>query len=263
MNFKRLLCFVATVFCLCSTQAYAQQRTYSVSNAHAHNDYEHPLPFYTAYNAGFGSIEADILLYGGRLYVAHDTAGIRPQRTLQSLYLDPLQKAVQKNKGQAYTDSSKRLFLLIDLKTPAAPTLNALLEALQPYKTITACPSLQLVITGNQPDVSGLTSYPPYLYFDGDLNKTYTPEALARVALFSYDFRKYTEWKGAGLLPDSARKKIEAAVTKAHTLNKPVRFWAAPDSPNAWRQLMNLNVDYINTDNISGFSTFLKQRVSE
>lgn len=68
MNFKKFLCSVGAACCICFTQAqqftvgtFAQQRNYSVSNAHAHNDYEHPAPFYTAYNAGFGSIEADII----------------------------------------------------------------------------------------------------------------------------------------------------------------------------------------------------------
>lgn len=260
MRFKRTLGSVAFVFCICFTQACAQQRPYSVANAHAHNDYDHPLPFYTAYNAGFGSIEADVILYYGRLFVTHDTAGIKPQRTLQSLYLEPLQKAVQKAKGYAYADSTKNLLLLIDLKTPAGPTLDALLQALQPYKTLTGCRGLKLVITGNRPAVSTLTSYPPYLYFDGDISKTYTSEALDKVVLFSEDFRAYTKWKGEGRLPDSARVKLETVIMKAHGLNKPIRFWAAPDTPNTWGQLINLNADYINTDKISGLAKFLKKQ---
>jgi alkaline phosphatase len=35
----------------------------TVSNAHSHNDYEQPIPFRMAYQAGFGSVEADI--FGG------------------------------------------------------------------------------------------------------------------------------------------------------------------------------------------------------
>jgi alkaline phosphatase len=58
---------------------------------------------------------------------------------------------------------------------------------------------------------------------------------------------------------ESDLKKIKNAVTKAHTLNKPIRFWAAPDLPNAWYQLMSLNVDYINTDKIHEISAFLNK----
>lgn len=259
---KITVCFVLALHAF-SNAAFAQQRNYSVANAHAHNDYEHPVPFYTAYNAGFGSIEADVILYNNQLCVAHDTAHITPQRTLQSLYLDPLQQAIQKHKGYVYADRSKTLFLLIDLKTPAEPTLRALLKALRQYQAITACRGLKIVITGNQPDILKLTSYPSYVYFDGHTDKIYTPEALVRIALFSDDFRNYTKWKGEGNLPDSARVKIEATVTKTHRLNKPIRFWAAPDTPNAWSQFMHLNVDYINTDKIPEISEFLKKQVSK
>src|SRR4051812_48862087 len=59
-------------------------------HAHAHNDYEHPRPLLDALDCGFCSVEADVHLVGGRLLVAHDAAHLRPARTLQSLYLDPL-----------------------------------------------------------------------------------------------------------------------------------------------------------------------------
>ena len=245
-----------------SVHSFAQQKVYSVANAHAHNDYEHPVPFYTAYKAGFGSIEADIFLYQDGLAVAHNVLGISPAKTLQALYLNPLREVIRKNKGLAYKDSSKKLLLLIDLKTAAEPTLDALVNLLQQYKTLTNCPTLKIVITGNQPDVSKLTSYPSYLYFDGNVNKIYSAEALTRIALFSDNFRNYAQWNGEGLLADSARASLETAVTKAHAVNKPIRFWAAPDVPNAWSQLMKLNADYINTDKIPELSEFFKNQSS-
>ena len=36
---------------------FSQPVIYKVSNAHSHNDYEQKVPFLTAYNEGFGSIE--------------------------------------------------------------------------------------------------------------------------------------------------------------------------------------------------------------
>lgn len=258
---KILSCFIFSLSFF-STSLFAQPINYSVSNAHAHNDYEHPVPFYTAYNAGFGSIEADIFFFNNKLYVAHNVADTTSAKTLQSLYLDPLQKAIQKNKGQVYADGTKSLLLLIDLKTLAEPTLEALLNVLQQYKIITACTDLKIVITGNQPEISRLTSYPAWLYFDGNLSNTYTTDALKKVALFSDNFRRYATWNGEGTIADSSNRKIEAAVTKAHVLNKPIRFWAAPDNPNAWHQLKGLKVDYINTDKIQEISGYLSKASS-
>lgn len=88
-NKKILICFI---FCinLFSISVTAQKKKYTVSNAHAHNDYVHPILFYTAYNAGFGSIEADIFPVTGILCVAHSKREIQLNHTLKNLYLDPL-----------------------------------------------------------------------------------------------------------------------------------------------------------------------------
>ncbi len=89
---KRIVICVLLSLSLSSIAVFAQERKYTVGNGHAHNDYNHPVPFYTAYDAGFGSIEADIILQDNHLYVAHDEKDIDTGRTLQSLYLNPLQQ---------------------------------------------------------------------------------------------------------------------------------------------------------------------------
>lgn len=62
----------------------------------------------------------------------------------------------------------------------------------------------------------------------------------------------------AEVIPEKELALLKVAVNKAHQLNKPVRFWDAPDFINAWYQFMHLGVDYINTDNIVALSAFLK-----
>ena len=66
------------LFFLCS-QLNAQ---YTVQNAHSHNDFANRVPFWTAYNARFGSIEADIFAVNGELIVAHTKAESKKGRTL-------------------------------------------------------------------------------------------------------------------------------------------------------------------------------------
>src|SRR5258707_14262540 len=104
-----------------------QPFNYSVANAHSHNDYNNPIPFYEAYTNGFGSIEADILLQDGILYIGHNKEDIKYKRTLEDYYIRPLSAGVQKNSGHAYTDSSKTLQLLIDIKTDSIATLDTLI----------------------------------------------------------------------------------------------------------------------------------------
>jgi len=97
------------LFLSCSVFAGAQIRNYTVSNAHSHNDYEQRIPFWMAFNAGFGSIEADVFLIDSVLYVAHDRGELRRNMKLDTAYLLPLLRCLQKNEGRPYADSSKKL----------------------------------------------------------------------------------------------------------------------------------------------------------
>src|SRR4051794_35634110 len=70
-----------------------------LKNAHAHNDYEHPRPLFDALDQGFTSVEADIFLVNGQLLVGHTAVDLKPGRTLEALYLDPLRARVRANGG--------------------------------------------------------------------------------------------------------------------------------------------------------------------
>jgi len=86
-----------------------------LGNVHAHNDYEHPRPLFDAMDCGICSFEADIHLVGGKLLVAHSRAAVKPDRTLQSLYLDPMKKRISENGGRLYRNGPP-VWLLIDFK---------------------------------------------------------------------------------------------------------------------------------------------------
>lgn len=242
---------------LISTMSVAQPKVYSTANAHSHNDYEQPVPLTTAYNEMFGSIEADIFWQNGELLVAHTKEKLALHRTLENLYLKPLSAFVEKNKGYIYADTSRRLQLMIDLKTNADTTLGSLVELLQQYPALTQCANLKITISGNRPDVSKYSSYPSFIWFDGELQNEYPAAALARIVMLSSDLKKYAEWKGKGSIPAAQRDSMQMAINRAHNLGKTVRFWGAPDNKNAWRQLIGLKVDYINTDRIKALSDFI------
>jgi alkaline phosphatase len=236
----------------------AQPGTYTVSNAHSHNDYEQKVPFWLAYNAGFGSIEADIFLRQDSLVVAHSTKELALQRTLETWYLDPLLACVRKNGGRPFADASAPLQVLIDLKTDSIHTLERLIKVLEKYPELTACPGIRFVITGNRPASSLWPSYPSWIWFDGVLSDDYDKAALDRVAMLSDDFKVFSKWDGTGAIPSLEWTRLEAVVRKAHQWKKAVRFWDAPDVTNAWNQFMRLQVDFINTDHIAALSAYLR-----
>src|SRR6185295_6149561 len=92
---------------------------------HAHNDYEHARPLADALDHGFFGVEADIWLVNDQLLVAHNLQDAKPERTLQTLYLDPLRARVEQNGGKVFRGGPS-ILLLIDVKSDATNTYIAL-----------------------------------------------------------------------------------------------------------------------------------------
>lgn len=255
---KKLFFFIYLIFGFCAEFSAQNFSKYTVQNAHSHNDYHQPVPFWTAYHAGFGSVEADVFLKDNHLLVGHDPHELTSERTLAKLYLDPLADVIRKNNGQVYADASKKLILLVEMKSDFSTTLPVLANLLQTkYQHLIKNPGLKVIITGKVPHPDAFKHYPEFLYFDGDFTKTYTPEQLKRVGMFSANLGLFTKWQGKGIMRDEESAKVRAAVDKAHQLGKPVRFWGAPDFTNAWSNLISAGADYINTDHIRELAAYL------
>lgn len=106
---------------------------------HSHNDYWRTVPLYSAIEAGCIGVEADIWLFDEELFVGHSIASLTRNRTLNSLYVNPLLETLSKQNpkntliyqgdhqlhGVFDTDPEQSLIFLIDFKTSG--------EALWPY----------------------------------------------------------------------------------------------------------------------------------
>ena len=255
MPFKKVALLLLFFFII--APIFGQDSLYTSANAHSHNDYKQHRPFHQAYKNEFGSIEADVYLTDNVLLVGHSSLKLKKHKTLESMYLVPLSNLIDENNGFVYKDQTKKLQLLIDLKTESISTLNALIDLLKKFPSITFNKSITIVITGNQPNSSAFIDYPDYIWFDGRLNQKYSEAALSKIAVLSNNFKRYCKLKGIDSLSEMEKNKIESKVIFAHLLHKPVRFWASPDYPQIWKELIKLKVDYINTDHIEYLSSFL------
>lgn len=244
---------------LVNSIVYSQQQ-YTTSNAHSHNDYLRQQPFWNAWQQQFGSIEADIFLENGKLYVAHDKQQLQLHRPLDSLYLKPLERCIEKNKGYVYADISLHLQLMIDIKTEAVGTLSVLVELLKKYPLLTNCGTLHIAISGNRPPASAFHHWPAWILFDGELQKEYTAAELEKIPMLSDNFTRYSKWDGAGTIPEKDAAALKAMIDKVHRLGKKIRFWNAPDNNNSWKIFTQLGIDYINTDHIDELSAFLQYK---
>ena len=125
----KTIIFSTLSLCLLFSKAEAQSGL-SSNNGHSHNDYHQPIPLLSSYHAGMGSIEADVFLKNGQLYVAHDSTEISQDATLRKLYLEPLAKFYVKNGNRPYQNPAYKLQLVIDIKDDHQHVLPALIKEL-------------------------------------------------------------------------------------------------------------------------------------
>ncbi|WP_308993918.1 hypothetical protein QLS71_014105 [Mariniflexile litorale] len=242
----RLLFFILL---LAARLLYAKQPI----KIHSHNDYEQLIPFWKAYNCGLSSIEVDVFLKDNTLYATHTENIIKPNNTFESLYLKPLSKVYSTHLGNEHN-----LQLLIDLKSEAYSTLEAIESVLKKYPKLTNNPKLTFVISGYRPLVKDYKNYPNYILFDYQSLDPIPTESFNKIALISLSFGKFSSWDGIENVSKSDLNNIKALVNQAHTLNKPFRFWGAPDTKLAWKTFNTMGVDFINTDHPLECSTYFK-----
>lgn len=235
--------------------------------AHAHNDYEHKRPLLDALDCGFCSVEADIWLVKGALLVAHTPLALNPERTLEKLYLDPLRDRAKANGGKVYK-AGGAFFLMIDVKTDAKETYAALAKVLEKYANLltvtldgkTEVKAVTVIISGNRDPKALAEQKTRYAALDGrpaDLDGD-APSHL--VPWISESWRVLFKWDGTGAMPADERKKLRDFVAKAHKQGRKVRFWATPEKPEVWKELLAADVDFLNTDMLKELEKFLRAK---
>lgn len=241
-----------------------------LARAHAHNDYLHPRPLLDALDRGFTSVEVDVWLVQGALLVAHDRHETRPNRTLRSLYLEPLRRIVADRGGQVYPGFPVMLQLLVDVKSDAAATYEALHGELAAYAGMltvveegTERPgAVRVVISGNRAPDRMARQRVRYAGVDGRLTDLAAHTAASLMPLVSDHWTRQFAWLGVGPMPEQERAALRRIVAEAHRRGRRIRFWATPDGPGpareaVWTELLAAGVDYINTDDLDALRAFL------
>jgi hypothetical protein len=264
---KTLIRCLAAILLLAHFSAFAEDAPLPpLTHAHAHNDYEHTHPLFDALGHGFSSVEADIFLVDGKLLVGHNRLELRSSRTLQSLYLDPLRARAKQFGGHIYPNGDPTFYLLIDTKTGANETWNALRKVLEEYSDIITKfdgdkvepKAVTVVLTGNRPrgPLPGETVRLAGL--DGQMPDLEKPNPNGIFLWISEDWKSFFKWKGKGTIPPAEKARLLDIVHKSHERNMKVRFWDAPQSTNFWSELRGDGVDLMNADDLAGLEKFLR-----
>ncbi|GES64179.1 altered inheritance of mitochondria protein 6 homolog ARB_06966 [Aspergillus terreus] len=259
---------------------------------HSHNDYWRDIPFYTGLSKGCISTEADVWLYDGTLYVGHDESSLTEERTLESLYINPMLDVLKwqnpqtpfvtsptKN-GVFDTDPSQTLYFFIDAKTAGRETFEAVIAALQPLrdhgylttlkdnKTITYG-AVTVIGTGNTPlEMVGPVADRDY-FFDAHLDTLDNPENSGITSLISpIASTSFTSAIGAvrlgeddDVLTAQQLDTLRSQMKNAKAKGIGARYWGTPYYPirtrNAlWRTLLREGVTLLNADDLEAAADY-------
>lgn len=256
---KLILPLILSYLCVAfAPNVQAESPAPPLPQAHSHNDYEHERPLHDALDRGFCNIEADVHLVDGKLLVGHDPEDVDPQRTLQALYLDPLEKLIAERDGKIFPDG-QRLTLLVDFKTDGPATYAALAKSLKPYEAFLSGlhdgqwqpRQIDVIISGNRPIELIAKDKQRLAAIDGRLSDLEHLPPASLMPLVSDNWTNHFTWQGQGPIPAVERVKLQTLAKTAHEQNRRLRFWATPDSPAFWQELQAAGVDVIGTDDLT------------
>ncbi len=244
---------------------FLQSQVVPLPNAHAHNDYEHKRPLFDALEQGFTSIEADIFLIDGELYVYHDRPQTPdPQRTLKNLYLQPLWNLVKQNKGSVYPAYKSDFYLMIDIKAEGEAVYEVLKKQLTPFeKMLTRYHNgrkkqgaVTIFLSGDRPIELVKAAKKRWVGIDGRPGEVGKYDANF-MPVISDNYYNILKWTGNTEISAADLQKLQTLTAAAHANGQKVRLWATPESEKVWEMLQKAGVDLLNTDQLERLKLFL------
>lgn len=266
------------VLVLLQAQVSTGKEPAALPRAHAHNDYYHDRPLLDALDHGFCSVEADVFPCDGKFLVGHDLWELRPKRTLEALYLKPLKErfdaSLKDSEKGSILAGCEPLILLVDLKRRTSTTYDQLHQVLSNYQGMLAgvqdgrlVPgAVMVILSGNRPIEQIKDDKDRLVFLDGrpeqlDDPNQFSTSVMPLVSIGAGSFRraKEDETRPPGSLERYLEmNRLEDLVDRCHTEGYKFRLWGFPDTPACWSTLYDMDVDLINTDNLSGLQQFLR-----
>jgi hypothetical protein len=242
-----------------------------LEQGHSHNDYWRPHPLRDALQLGFKSVEADIFLMGGTsLLVGHDSVSLRPEKTLQAVYLEPLRLLLRQQKT-LYARPSQ-LWLYLDFKNAGPATYARLRGVLAEYRDILSTPEhpradgVKVILSGGYPRPQVLADTHRLVYLDGslaDLQPTASPTSIPTV---NGNWQKCFTWKGDGPMPAAEAAQLRLWSEQAQRNGQKIRFWNLPaTNPNhlqaLWRELLRYPALLVGADELDYLKETIERQV--
>ncbi len=254
-----LICCACLLLFACTNK---QELTFK--GGHAHNDYWNDRPLFDALDAGMVGVEADVFFRNGVLLVGHSLDELTPERTLTSLYLDPLKKIIDE-KGADFSP----IILMIDIKDHGDETYLALRKILPNYQSMLTevnadkitKKAVTIILSGSRPIELVGSEVQRLCFIDGRLDDESFAAKPELIPLLSDDWTNFFQWDGTGEMPSAEFAKLKSYVDSCHQDQKIIRFWGYPNQPAAvrdhvWQTLLDAGVDLIGCDDPAELQKF-------
>jgi len=202
-----------------------------------------------ALDHGFTSVEADVFLVDGQILVGHDRPELKPDRTLATLYLDPLTERI------AHGNVPEPFTLMIDIKADGESTYAAIRAELQRRP---ALGRIRVVISGDRPLGTLTQEAGAWAGIDGRLTDRQSRLDSKTMPWISTSWASFFSWTGRGEMPALERLRLRSLVRQVSRRGRELRFWGAPDQENVWRELTQAGVHRINTDKLGLYAQFVR-----
>ena len=202
--------------------------------------------------------------------MGHSLNELKPEQTLESLYLAPLQNLMQKNKS--LYQGNGILYLYIDFKTEGQSTYEHLVPVLQKYQDISLTPrttgkkrGVQVILTGNYPRELVLADAQRLMYLDGKVDELVNTLKATYFPVVSGNWANSFKWRGQGAIPPAEEKQLIAWNKFAQQNGQKIRFWniseTNPEQTKAiWRELLKYKAVLIGTDHLDWLPEMLAKQ---
>jgi hypothetical protein len=159
---------------------------------------------------------------------------------------------------------------MIDVKSEAKATYAVLHSLLARYADMLSVKregkyqagAVTVVLSGNRDQATIARQKVRYVGLDGRLSDLDSDAPVHQMPWISTNWGSVFRWKGDGPMPTAERDKLKEFVRKAHRHGRKVRFWATPEKPEVWNELLAADVDFINTDRLVELRCFLLEHNS-
>lgn len=233
--------------------------------AHSHNDELQDRPLLNALAAGCVSIEVDVFDVDGDLLVAYDRADVKPDRTLDAMYLKPLFELVREHEW--ILPGRRPLILMVEFKGDRDACHALLQKQLEPYRSMLHRTEdgkrvrgpVRVVVSGKRPKNEIAASRTRLVDLDTQPGE-FPKETAELCAIQSVSWKELFPNAVALQLGDEDHARLKSLADRARQQGRLLRIYDMPDTEQAWALALGAGVGLVNTNRLAEFAAFYRGR---